>query len=88
MPRRDGTGPLGRGEMTGKGLGLCNLGNAITCGTGLGLGLGLGLGRRRGYRQNIALNQGVAQTQKELLAKQKELLESRLNLINKQLESL
>ena len=24
MPRRDGTGPMGRGSMTGRGFGICN----------------------------------------------------------------
>jgi len=49
MPGRDGTGPMGRGAITGKGLGICAMGNAVKYGAGLGLGLGLGLGCRRGF---------------------------------------
>lgn len=88
MPRRDGTGPLGRGALTGRGLGVCNVSNAIKRGAGLGLELGFGLGRRGGFRGNIGLNQANTKTPKELLTKQKELLEDKLNLITKQLENL
>jgi hypothetical protein len=46
MPARDGTGPLGRGSMTGRGLGTCvaSAGSRFMSGRGRGLGLGLGLG--------------------------------------------
>ena len=47
MPRRDGTGPMGAGSMTGRGLGLCTGANAVKYGAGLGMGLGLGLACRR-----------------------------------------
>ena len=36
MPRRDGTGPMGAGSMTGRGLGLCTGANAVKYGAGLG----------------------------------------------------
>ena len=49
MPRRDGTGPMGGGSMTGRGLGLCTGANAVKYGAGLGMGLGLGLACRRGF---------------------------------------
>jgi len=71
MPGRDGTGPTGRGAMTGRALGVCIGANAVRCGAGRGLGLG--------YRRG---------SEKILLQEQKELLESRLAAINKQLESL
>ncbi|NLY09691.1 MAG: DUF5320 domain-containing protein, partial [Tissierellia bacterium] len=29
MPRRDGTGPMGAGSMTGRGFGLCTGANAV-----------------------------------------------------------
>ncbi len=38
MPRLDGTGPLGYGPMTGRGMG--------SCGPGRGFGPGRGYGRR------------------------------------------
>jgi hypothetical protein len=61
MPRRDGTGPMGAGSMTGRGLGSCTNSNAVKYGVGLGLGLGLGLACRRGFghgfRRGTAVNQ-------------------------------
>lgn len=50
MPRQDGTGPMGQGQMTGRGLGPCNANAAETDNTpyGRGLGLGRGCGRGRG----------------------------------------
>jgi hypothetical protein len=44
MPGRDGTGPVGAGAMTGRGLGVC-AGGAPGCGAGRVMGLG-----RRGGR--------------------------------------
>lgn len=102
MPRRDGTGPLGLGPMTGRGLGFCNAANISKLGLGLSLGLGLGrgrgLGRRMaccfagypgGYPVPYAAAYPVdAITQKELLEQQKTFLEDRLDLINKQLDGL
>jgi hypothetical protein len=38
MPNKDGTGPLGQGAMTGRGLG--------PCGGGMRRGMGRGFGRR------------------------------------------
>ena len=49
MPGRDGTGPLGAGPISGRGLGFCTDINAIRRGAGFGLGLGLGLACRRGF---------------------------------------
>lgn len=88
MPRRDGTGPMGRGSMTGRGLGVCTGVNAGGYGRGMGLGLGLGFrGCRRGFGfGGVAVNNVAAASDKEYLAEQKDLLEKRLELINKQLE--
>ena len=56
MPLGDGTGPLGRGRKTGRGLGYCagypeagyeNPPQRPFLGRGRGLGFGRGLGRRR-----------------------------------------
>lgn len=99
MPRRDGTGPRAQGALTGRGLGLCNSNNAsndannvaygyakglgrcsnITYGYGRGLGLGRGNYCRRGFVQ--------ADSSKEFLAAQKKVLETKLEEINKQLDS-
>ena len=54
MPNLDGTGPLGLGPMTGRGLGLCRgRRRVVSRGRGLGRGLGrmrLGLRRRNRLR--------------------------------------
>lgn len=60
MPRRDGTGPIDAGSMTGRGLGLSTGANAVRYGAGLGMGLGLGLACRRGF----AINQTSSETKK------------------------
>lgn len=88
MPRRDGTGPMRIGAMAGRGLGVCTGANAVKYGSGLGIGLRLGLGCKKGFGRNFSADTTVSKTQKELLTEQKGLLESRLNIISKQLESL
>ena len=54
MPRRDGTGPMGAGTMTGHGLGFCTGKNAVKRGAGLGLGLGFAC--RRGFGSGFGIN--------------------------------
>lgn len=58
MPRRDGLGPMGRGAMTGRGMGYCSGVNAPYAaypgrgparGRGFGPGLGAGAGFGRGF---------------------------------------
>ena len=92
MPRRDGTCPMGAGSMTGRVLGSCTGANAVKYGAGLGMGLGLGLACRRGFGRGfgrgIGVNQNTSKTQKELLQEQKNVLKSRLDVIDKQLENL
>ena len=92
MPRKDGTGPMGAGSMTGRGLGLCTGANAVKYGAGLGLGLGLGLackrGFGRGFGRGIVVNQTSSKTQKELLQGQRNVQKSRLEAVDKQLENL
>ena len=88
MPRRDGTGPMGRGSMTGRGFGVCTGAKASGFGRGMGMGLGLGFrGCRRGFGfSGVTVNNVASTSDKECLAEQKDLLEKRLELINKQLE--
>ena len=62
MPRRDGTGPMGAGAMTGKGIGLCTDANAVKYGAGLGMGLGLGLACRRGFGRGFGRGFAVSPT--------------------------
>lgn len=84
MPRRDGTGPMRIGAMTGRGLGVCTGANAVKDVSSIGFGLGFGY--RRGLGRNYVADQTVSKTQKELLQEQKELLKNRLQVIEKQLE--
>ncbi len=85
MPRRDGTGPLGFGPMTGRGLGVCTGVNAPIYGRGFGRGLGLGFGRGFGFGANANYNHTAS---KEALQAQKEQLQITLDAIDKRLESL
>ena len=92
MPGRDGTGPMGAGAMTGRGLGVCTDSKAAKYGAGLAMGLGLGLACRRGFGRGFgrgfAFNQTSSKTQKELLNEQKTILQDRLEVIEKQMENL
>lgn len=83
MPGRDGTGPIGLGTMTGRGFGPCAC--ASTARQGLGLGLGCRHGFRGGFGAGFAHPQGLSRN--ELLNKQKEFLQRRIELIDKQLAS-
>jgi len=47
MPGQNGTGPLGQGPMTGRGLGPCGAG--MGRGRGFGRGMGRGMGMNPGY---------------------------------------
>jgi hypothetical protein len=65
MPARDGTGPFGQGQMTGRGLGTCvtSVGSQQLSrrGRGMGrrgLGLGLGLGCLRYFANARRGNSG------------------------------
>lgn len=96
MPRMDGTGPMGAGTMTGRGLGPCTGKDVAKYGAGLGIGLGLGLACRRGFgrgfgrsfRRGSAYNQTSSKTRKELLNERKTLLQDQIQAIEKQLENL
>ena len=85
MSRRDRTGPMGAGSMTGRGLGNCTGVNAAK--HGAGHGRGLGLARRCGCGNGFAVNVASSTIPKELLQKQKDILQKRLEVIDKQLEN-
>ncbi len=86
MPKRDGTGPMGQGAMTGRGMGICNGGAYVPFGNGIGYGRRSGINCRRGYRGYYYTDVSLLQTQPELLKEQKELLERRLKEINHQID--
>ena len=60
MPRKDGTGPMGQGKMSGRGLGFCNKSeaqeNEINPGMGRSMGQGMGQGAGRGRRSGACSN--------------------------------
>lgn len=84
MPRRDGTGPMGQGQMAGRRLGRCNSG--LGRGLGLAVGLGLGLGLRRGFRRFFKNQTAVDDL--TLLKSQAEKLEEELNVIKTKISEL
>jgi len=98
MPREDGTGPMGEGPMTGRGLGPCADGSAIDYGPRPGMGYGRGYGRRafgrgrrfygRGFGWGYGVEQVPAATRKEYLQERKEYLQRNLEVIDDELEKL
>ena len=84
MPRRDGTGPMGRGAMTGRGFGPC-AGYQDNY-YGAGAGYGYGRGRGRGYGRRAGWYPGFAPSNVDSLAEEKEFLQRRLADIEKQME--
>ncbi len=81
MPGRNGTGPMGQGCYTGRGLGRANNGGN-TAYFGRGAGFQRGFGRGMGYGYNNYSN-----TQSDdFLKEEKKALEDRINFINSQLE--
>jgi len=102
MPRRDKTGPMGAGPMTGRCFGLCAGNDAEDRGIGFGMGRGLGRGRRfgrncdrgigrgagRGFGRGYGMYSDTSKSQKEWLNERKSFLQSRLEAIEKQLEDL
>lgn len=89
MPRRDGTGPMGRGPMTGRGMGFCikEVKEGIFT-AGFGSGRGCRGGFRRCFGGNFVPEDISPKTQKEWLLKEKDLLQNRLEAIDRQMESL
>lgn len=71
MTRRNGTGPIGRGSMTGRGFGLCTSTDAGNHGSCFGNRLGLGCQRRfgQGLGGKLFAEQASSKTQTKLLDK-------------------
>jgi hypothetical protein len=84
MPRRDGTGPMGAGAMTGRGLGQCTGVAAQNFGAGLAFRRGNG----RGLKNRFFANPINPESTKEILQHQKEILKSQLEAIEIQIENL
>ena len=77
MPGQDGTGPLGLGSLTGRGLGLC--------GGGMRRGFGRGCGRGFGFRRQVTLTKEeekkILEAELKEVDLEKQELEKRLNEI-------
>ncbi|WZL72342.1 DUF5320 domain-containing protein [Clostridiaceae bacterium 35-E11] len=81
MARRDGTGPMGMGPMTGRGMGLCRSGKSRS-GIKAGFGYGRGMGRCFFYG-NAAMD---AEVEKSMLQNERTVLEARLKDVEKRLD--
>ena len=102
MPGGDGTGPIGRGPMTGRALGTCagypnpgyyNPGYGQGYGRGRSRGIGRGLwgrGRRFWYRENIDMpfNQPRIEDEKTYLENMVKDLEEELKSVKDRLQNL
>jgi len=86
MPGQDGTGPLGQGPLTGRGLGPCGRGLGFRRGFGRGAGRGLGFRARAfGFREVPVITE--AEEKQELEAELKEIEAEKLE-IQKRLKEL
>lgn len=83
MPGFDGTGPLGRGAMTGGGRGYCMI--PLERGA-YGMGFGRGLGCRGFGRMYQTYTPAISE--KEILINQVEYLKDQLQQLQKRLEEL
>lgn len=83
MPRLDGSGPMGQGAGTGRGLGPCEGIRQSLLSQGRGLRGGRGLGQRRNYLLNE-----TNVNNKELLIARRDNLKTRLEEIEKEIEKL
>jgi hypothetical protein len=84
MPGRDGTGPVGSGPFSGRGMGLCRTASGVRYGSGLGLGCRRGYGGRYyTYGPSVSYK-----TRAEFLSQQKEILKDRIVCIDRELDSL
>lgn len=103
MPGGDGTGPLGRGPLTGRGAGFCS-GFSAPGAMNPVAGYGMGFGRGRGFK-NVRRFAGLSAwagtgfpasgrayaaqgDDKEILSRQAEFLENQLQWVKSRLEKV
>lgn len=89
MPGYDGTGPLGYGAFTGRGLGYCAgvvpAGRFAGRGRGRGRGLGLGFGTMAGFGTNPY---AAPVAEKEILSNRVSGLKQELDALQKRIEEI
>ncbi len=95
MPRRDGTGPMGRGSMTGVGFGNCSGGRVFNQGSGGGMGRGgAGRGMQRMFQgngrfgSNAPNQESDVELENRMLMKQNQTLRMELDAIMKRLDEM
>lgn len=90
MPARDGTGPMGAGPLTGRGMGPCGGGRAFGFGRGAGRGMGCGFGFGRGLNAaDYSAPQPYTQDEEAgLLSRQIEALQNTLQSLQQRLNAL
>ncbi len=91
MPQQNGTGPMGAGPMTGRGLGPCGGGQAQGRGFGRGMGLRQGSGRGwfgRGMCRFWPGWNATAKDRKQALEDEAKMLEQDLADVKAELDGL
>ncbi len=93
MPFGDGTGPLGLGPMTGRGLGYCagrGRPGYMTpgFGWGRGRGFGRGFGWRRGWGRGWRYSASTPKEEKEMLIDELNVLREEAKAIERRLKEL
>ncbi|MFO7816503.1 MAG: DUF5320 domain-containing protein [Thermodesulfobacteriota bacterium] len=98
MPGFNGTGPMGQGPVTGRGMGRCTgaaaPGAAPGAGMGFGMGRGFGRGRGggfgRGFMPGYYPEQGAGDPadEKSLIENQIKGLQNQLDILNKRLSEI
>lgn len=85
MPAMDGSGPLGKGPMTGRGQGMCIVSYEPDAAPWCRRHLRLGFAQGRGLGRRVAAR---ITSRKELLKARKKALEEELDSISEELKSL
>lgn len=90
MPNMNGTGPAGQGHMTGRMAGNCGGEKKIQAQefAGRGRGMGKNMGRGCTPRCGCGAQGNIANLNREMLEKRKEMLKKNLDEIEKQLNNL
>jgi len=88
MPKKDGTGPMGLGTKTGRGLGICNEDNTKTDFAFQGIRAGRGRKCRSGFGCGFGAERYSAENKKNVLKQKKEALQNKMDLLDRQINTL
>jgi hypothetical protein len=85
MPRRDGTGPMGQGSMTGKGFGNClSWGIPALAGAAMAFGFGRGRGFGRGFARGFGFGSPSKKEELTALKEQAKSIQNRISELENQ----